>query len=200
MRTKFSWPAALLTVAAVMTAGCSTHREFRVASVGSDGSFEIAGDDDGWSHGARMTRTGSTRSLVASGNVLIGNGAPILNANLVNGTVTGILAPTGQTLVQLVNGTALVLNGVGGTAGDVVAIDLGAARVVAGPTRLVGANVLSTSAVTRVATGVTTSGTGTVRTVTAAVSGRSTGTRSVTSSVTSTVTGTVGGALPRPCC
>lgn len=200
MRIKSIWPAALLTLSAVMSAGCSTHREFRVASVGSDGSFEIAGDDDGWSQGARMTPASSQRSLVASGNVLIGSGAPILNANLVNGTVTGILAPTGQTLVELVNGTALVLNGIGGTTGDVVAIDLGAARVVAGPTRLVGVNVLSTSSVTRVATATTSSGTGAVRTVTGAVSGRSTGTRSVTGSVTNAVTGTVGGALPRPCC
>src|SRR3954469_23224258 len=121
---------------AVALAGCSTAHEFRVASVGS-GSGAAA---------AAPSPTPSVRPpSVVSGNVILGRGIGVVPAatqpGVVRGTVTGVLGPTGQTLVQLRNGTSLLVNAVGGALGDVVSINLAQGQVVGGPTSLVGVSI-----------------------------------------------------------
>ena len=199
---------ALVAAAALLSAGCATHREFRVAEIGSDGSFEIAGDEDSSIGTAPF---GGKSPLVASGNLLIGSGSQSV---LLGGTVVGTLESTSQTVVQLASGTSLLLNGIGGTLGDVVAIDPSIGRVVGGPVSLVGASVLGSSGGTQLAGGGSRGGSlvsvGGRNSPTSAVGAVARGTQTlvsgtsatgrVTGTVTNTATGAVNTALGRPCC
>jgi hypothetical protein len=190
---------ALCSIVAIASAGCSSHREFRVASIGSDGSFEIAGDEDD-SNTQSQARTRSRRApLVTSGNVLMGSGTGVLNAQLANGTVTGVLGRSGQTVVGLVNGTTVVLNGSGGSLGDLVSIDLGAGQVVGGPSSLVGVSVLASSSGTHQASVGSTSVTGgtSVNGVTS-VTGVTGGTGGTAVTGVTGVGATTGALLPAP--
>lgn len=101
--------------------------------------------------------------IVTAGNTVIGvagkhNGlAQIVNgvvpkSGILTGKVTAILAGTGQTLVHIGEGTGgsgsggLILDGVGGKLGALVALDLGKGKVIAAPEGsrgLIGLNVLA---------------------------------------------------------
>ena len=157
MRSRFS--VVLATAAALVLPACAHEREFRVAYVGSEGSAQIAGDDAGESGQ-------QSPPVVAAGNALLGpTGGPLgssVSPSLSNGTVTTILPSTQQTLVQLTNGTTVLLNGVGGSTPLVGTNVLNATntlgQVVNAPLSSVGAlvsPVTGTSAVTNV-TGTTT--------------------------------------------
>jgi len=186
---------SLFCVAAMAGGGCSSHREFRVASIGSDGSFEIAGDRDSSRGGSQAPTRSGRAPVVTSGNVLMGSGQAGVNAILASGTVTGVLGSGGQTVVGLVNGTTVVLNGSGGSLGDMVSIDLGSSQVVAGPTSLVGLKVLNANAGSQASVG-TTSGTGgTGLSSAGATTGSLLPAPSASGSVSGAVTGTVGGAV-----
>jgi hypothetical protein len=192
---------------AVALAGCSTAHEFRVASVGS-GSGAAAAAPSGPSPSVRPPS-------VVSGNVILGRGVGFVPAaaqpGVVRGTVTGVLGPTGQTLVQLRNGTSLVVNAVGGALGDVVSINLAQGQVVGGPTSLVGVSIgggthsaggqLVGVSVGGALVGGSSGGSNSLLPVNA---GQALGTVSssvtkITQPVTSTVT-TLGGALTHLCC
>jgi hypothetical protein len=88
-------------------------------------------------------------------------------AGIVTGTVTRVLDRTGQTLVNLGEGSGtggLILDGVGGKLGALVAIDLGKGKVIAAPEGskpLIGLNVLAQNP-----------GTGSLATVSAATGGK----------------------------
>ena len=173
--------------------GCSTTHEFRVAAVGDS------------SEAASETADGGTSSgplIVAAGNALLGPAGQLANApgvaggtGPVDGTVSAILLTTDQTLVQLSNGSTLLLNGLGGTLGDTVSVDLASGRVVGGPGSLVGTNVLTTGSAGGQLLSGTVGGNSLV--------GRSGVTRAPTAPVrsgTSTVTGIVNPLLGPGCC
>jgi hypothetical protein len=63
-------------------------------------------------------------------------------SGVVDGTVSAVLLTSGQSLVQLADGSSLLINSVGGALGDVVSIDVGKGQVVGGPNSLVGVSVL----------------------------------------------------------
>jgi hypothetical protein len=91
--------------------------------------------------------------IVASGNVLLGSagqittGGPVTAAaGVVNGTVSGVLLTTSQTVVRLADGPSVLVDGVGATLGDLVSIDLGQGQVVGGAKSLVGNTVPGVSA------------------------------------------------------
>ena len=123
---------------------------------GSSGSGSGTGAGTGSGSGA----TGSTNIIVAGGNVLVGaasqfaaltgatNGLVPLGGTL-NATVTAILGNSGHTLVELGNGTSLLVNGTGGNLGDVLSLNLGTGQVIGGPTGspLIGANILAANPV-----------------------------------------------------
>ncbi len=183
------------SVAALALGGCSTTHEFRVASVGDSSSEATA--DSGSSAGSA-----SLPLIVAAGNALLGPASQLTNTGggvsgtgLVDGTVSAILITTGQTLVQLSNGSTLLLNGVGGTLGDAVSIDLASGRVVGGPNTMVGANVLTTpTAGGQLVTATAGSNSLVGRTGAAPTATVPAGTG------TSTVTGVVNGVLRPGCC
>ena len=136
----------IIPLGSVLLAACAHEREFRVAYVGSEGSVELGGDQGGDSAGAGAM----TPPIVAAGNSALGPAGAVLTRGgqrgVVNGSVTSVLPSTNQTLVQLANGATVLLNGSGAALGDLVAIDLGAGRVVGGSTSLIGTNVLNRSA------------------------------------------------------
>lgn len=172
--------------------GCSTTHEFRVAAVGDSSSEAMSGTAAGGSPGAPL--------IVAAGNALLGSASQLANfgggagTGLVDGTVSAILLTTDQTLVQLSNGSTLLLNGVGGTLGDPVSIDLASGRVLGGPSTLVGANVLSNPMGGQLVTA-TIGGNSLVGT-----SGAARNPTTAVRSGTSTVTGVVNGVLGPACC
>lgn len=156
-------------------AACDSSGSYRVASVGTtavadtgsggtgDGAGGTAGGGTGSGSGATAgTGSGGTGSgalggnlLAASGNAVLGlaNAQTGLTAGLgvpadgvVSGTVNKILGATGQTLVQLGNGSTLILDGKGGALGSLVSIDLGQGKVIggsSGASPLIGVNVLA---------------------------------------------------------
>ena len=140
MKTKFKLMAPF---GAAFLVACAHEREFRVAYVGSEGSVEIGGDEGGNS---------ATPPIVAAGNAPLGPvgsavaGGATGQRGIVNGSVTSVLPSTNQTLVQLSDGATVLINGTGGALGDLVAIDLGAGRVVGGATSLLGTSVMNRSA------------------------------------------------------
>jgi len=187
-------PTARVTLAGFASllalGGCSTTHEFRVAAVGDSSSKAMSEVAAGGPAGAPP--------IVAAGNALLGPASQLANAGagagLVDGTVSAVLLTTDQTLVQLSNGSTLLLNGVGGTLGDPVSIDLASGRVLGGPSTLAGANVLSNPMGGQLVT-MTIGGNSLVGTSGAA--------RSPTTPVrsgTSTVTGIVNGVLGPACC
>lgn len=197
----------IIPLGSVLLAACAHEREFRVAYVGSEGSVELGGDQGGNSAGGGAV----TPPIVAAGNSALGPAGAVLTRSgagqrgVVNGSVTSVLPSTNQTLVQLANGATVLLNGSGAALGDLVAIDLGAGRVVGGSTPLLGTNVLNRSAsvgsLTRPLT------TAPLRTVGNLVNLRSgAGTNAVTSiiapvrSTTSTVTSILTKPLSGGCC
>ena len=134
---------ALVPMGSILLAACAHEREFRVAYVGSEGSAQIAGDDDAGPSPA-------ARPVVAAGNTLLGPAGTTwarggATRRVVNGSVTSVLPATNQTLVKLATGATVLLNGAGGTLGDLVSIDLGANRVVGGSRPLIGSTVLGGS-------------------------------------------------------
>jgi len=152
-----------------LTACADTNRSYRVASVGSAGSFSAdstpggsggstssGGTSVGSSGGSTGTGSGSSQTglIAATGNVLIGaatqyaglsgtvNGL-VPGSGILNGAVVGTLQSSGHTLVRLDTGTTVLLNGTGGGLGQLVSIDFGRGRVIGGPQPLVGVNVLA---------------------------------------------------------
>lgn len=145
------------------------------SSSGGSGSSSSSGGS-GSSSGGSSSSSGGTGSsggatglvgnlIVTAGNTVIGVAgkhdqlAQVVNGKLpatgiVTGTVTRVLDATGQTLVNLGEGSGtggLILDGVGGKLGALVAIDLGKGQVIAAPegsTPLIGLNVLAQSPAT----------------------------------------------------
>jgi hypothetical protein len=189
---------------------CSTTHEFRVASVG-DGARASA---DG------AASSGSTAPfIVASGNVFLGAGTLASPAGTApatgtaSGTISNVLTTTGQTVVELANGAFIVVDGLGGTLGDVVAIDFAQGQLIGDPVALVGQDVISASPVSNTLTGVSTA-TGDVLGGTSLSNGRTSsslfqsnagqllGTKGSTAVVTrpvTRITKTVTGTLPLCC-
>ena len=154
---------------ALVSCAADTTRTYRVSSVGASpagGSDDDSGGGDGsggngsGGGGGSGGVTSTTNILVAGGNVLVGaasqfaaltgvtNGLVPLGGT-VNATVTAILGSSGHTLVQLGNGTSLLLNGTGGGLGDVLSLNLANGQVVGGPSGspLIGVNVLAANPV-----------------------------------------------------
>lgn len=127
--------AVLIGGVALCLGGCSHEREFRVAYIGAESAPPSAGDE----------AVATAPPMVASGNSFLGPTAQLARSGVaggvVNGSVSGVLAGTSQTLVQLTNGASLLLNQTGAAVGDLVSIDLGAGRVISGPSALLGAPV-----------------------------------------------------------
>jgi hypothetical protein len=144
---------------ALVSCADDTTRTYRIASVGSQGSGGSDGGN-GNGNGNGGSNNGGGNIIVAGGNVLVGaaaqfaaltgatNGLVPLGGT-VNATVTAILGNSGHTLVELGNGTSLLLDGNGGHLGDVLALDLGSGRVIGGPagSPLIGVNVLAANPV-----------------------------------------------------
>lgn len=140
----------VLAVAALAASGCARHREFRVAYVGSEPYAAADSADGGPSHiapGAPL--------IVASGNMLLGPASQLVSpaggvptSGVVEGTVSLLLPVTDQMLVQLDDGSAVILDGTGAAPGEVVSIDLGTGIVISGPSSLVGASVSPQAATT----------------------------------------------------
>lgn len=194
--------ALYLPVSVLALSACAEDRTFRVSSVGSAGAAEMAANSAGESSGSGP--------IVASGNVLVGGAAQSGSAGWLvaamgsGGTLTGsistVLLDTSQTVVQLDNGTAFLLQGTGASVGDAVSINLASGQVVAGPQALVGTQVIATTTSTAgtLSSGATTAVLGTT--------GSSAGSQLLptqqtlsTGSATSPVTGTVTGLLTRCC-
>ncbi len=159
------------------------------SSGGSSSSSGGSGSSSGGSSGGSSSSSGGTGSsggtsglvgnlIVTAGNTVIGVAgkhdqlAQVVNgklpvAGIVTGTVTRVLDRTGQTLVNLGEGSGtggLILDGVGGKLGALVAIDLGKGQVIAAPEGskpLIGLNVLAQNP-----------GTGSLATVGAATGGK----------------------------
>lgn len=162
------------------------------SSSGGSSSSSSGGSSSGGSSsssGGSSSSSGGTSSsggatglvgnlLVTAGNTVIGVAgktdglAQVVNGKLpvtgiVTGTVTRVLDRTGQTLVNLGEGSGtggLILDGVGGKLGALVAIDLGKGKVIAAPEGskpLIGLNVLAQNP-----------GTGSLATVSAASGGK----------------------------
>lgn len=127
----------------------------------SGGSSSSSGGSSSSSGGSSGGTSGLVGNLiVTAGNTVIGVAgkhdqlAQVVNgklpvAGIVTGTVTRVLDRTGQTLVNLGEGSGtggLILDGVGGKLGALVAIDLGKGKVIAAPEGskpLIGLNVLA---------------------------------------------------------
>ncbi|WP_447726771.1 hypothetical protein [Sphingomonas koreensis] len=124
----------------------------------SSGGSSSSGGTPGASSGGGSGLAGNL--IVTAGNTVIGVAgkhdqlAQVVNGKLpatgiVTGTVTRVLDTTGQTLVNLGEGSGtggLILDGVGGKLGALVAIDLGKGKVIAAPEGskpLIGLNVLA---------------------------------------------------------
>ena len=154
---------------ALVSCADDTTRTYRVSSVGASpaggsdddsGGGGGSGSGNGSGSGSGGGVTSTTNILVAGGNVLVGaasqfaaltgvtNGLVPLGGT-VNATVTAILGSSGHTLVELGNGTSLLLDGTGGGLGDVLSLNLGSGQVVRGPngSPLIGANVLAANPV-----------------------------------------------------
>jgi len=184
----------LLSIAPVLAA-CSTTHEFRVASVGN-GSGSPATAQTSAPHQAAV--------MVASGNVLLGRTGQLLPTSgspIVNGRVAGVLASTGQTLVSLGGTTTVLINGVGGTLGDAVSINLAQGKVIGGPTALIGGQLAGTSAATTSLLGAATGRTSATSLLSNAgkTLGATTGTSAVTQTAGTTL-GTVAGPITHICC
>ncbi len=158
MRRMYLLALTGISLASISLVSCAddTTRTYRISSVGAP---TPASDDNGGSGGNGGSGTGTSGSgniLVAGGNVLVGaasqfaaltgatNGLVPLGGT-VNATVTAVLGNSGHTLVELGNGTSLLLNGNGGALGDVLSLDLASGRVIGGPagSPLIGLNVLA---------------------------------------------------------
>lgn len=187
-------PMSLLALSA-----CAEDRTFRVSSVGSASAAEIA-------ESSEEAGTGSG-AIVAAGNVLVGAGgqagspgwlaSAMSSGGVLTGSVSTVLLDSGQTLVQLENGTAFLLDGTSANVGDAVSINLASGQVVAGPPALIGADVLAAAPGNAAATTSTSAGAGPIRGALSGSAGQQTIT---TGSSTSTVTGTVNGLLMHGCC
>lgn len=177
-------------------------------SSSSSGGSSSGGSSSGGSSGGATGLVGNL--LVTAGNTVIGVAgkhdrlAQVVNGKLpatgiVTGTVTRVLDGTGQTLVNLGEGSGtggLILDGVGGKLGALVAIDLGKGQVIAAPEGskpLIGLNVLAQNP-----------NTGSLATVSAAtggklvaldVNGTTTGLLGTTKGVVTSTVGTVGNVL-----
>lgn len=229
------WPALVFaSTAALALAACESSGNYRVGWVGdnpppsssssSGGSSSSSGGSGSSSGGSSSSSGGATglvgNLLVTAGNTVIGVAgkhdglAQVVNgklpaAGIVTGTVTRVLDGTGQTLVNLGEGSGaggLILDGVGGKLGALVAIDLGKGQVIAAPEGskpLIGLNVLAQNP-----------GTGSLATVGAATGGKlvaldvngtlgsagllggaTGGLAGTTKGAVQTTTGTVGGLL-----
>src|ERR1044071_5766253 len=137
--------AALGSLALPALAACSTAHEFRVAAVGDPSTRPTT-------ENTAINGSADAPLIIAAGNSLLGSASRLTlvsgevpGTGLMNGTVSAILLTTNQTLVQLANGSSVLLSGVGGTLGDPISIDLGKGQVISGPNPLVGTNVLTSS-------------------------------------------------------
>ena len=168
--------APLLIVSFTMVA-CSTTHEFRVAAVGDTDAAELSeaappgpGAPLGppgilnpiGTPGAGVPGVGGPVGspgvnpplIVASGNVLLGSAGQLATpggtgstVGVASGTVSAVLLTTSQTVVQLADGAAVLVDGVGGTLGDAVSIDLAQGQVVGGPDSLIGNSLRGSAAV-----------------------------------------------------
>lgn len=143
----------LLAVAALSASGCARHREFRVAYVGSEPS--AAADPAAPVENSPLLPVSATPLIVASGNALLGPASQLVasttalpTVGVVDGTVSSVLLTTDQTLVQLTSGSSVIVDGTGAALGDVVSIDLGAGKVIGGPSSLVGVSISPQGATT----------------------------------------------------
>lgn len=124
----------------------------------SSGGASSGGASSGGATGGAGNLIGNL--IVTAGNTVIGaagktdrvvRGGVLPTAGVVTGTVTGILAKTGQTLVKVGEGAGgtgggLILDGVGGKLGALVGIDIGKGQVVSAPAgskALIGVGVLA---------------------------------------------------------
>jgi hypothetical protein len=195
----------LVCLSSILLAACSTEHEFRVAYVG-DGSAQATAA----SPGAPL--------VVAAGGALLGPAARTSlgtagqTGTMLNGTIAGVLPTTGQSVVQLTDGTTLLVNGVGGL-GQAVSVDVASARIIGGPNSLVGVSVLPSGGAGGQLASVSVGGVGgtalTVGTGPApsplprnpgAVLGAPSAVTSVVQPVTSTTSTIVNGTLGQICC
>ncbi len=184
----------------------------------SDGGGMGGGTGTGSGTGTGGTGTGGNGTaavgplgtvLVSAGNATIGLAgkhnalAETVNHTLpvatpVTGTVTGVLAKTGQTLVDLGGGRTAVLNSAKGILGEVVTLNLGSGNVVGASkgSSLLGVGVLSATpasgSLASVNLGTGAAGGGLVGGLTGGLAGGGTG-GGVVNTVATTVNGVVGG-------
>lgn len=210
-----SHPSVWLLSACLALTACSTQHEFRVAAVG-DGSANAT---------SQTTSTMPSAPLVvAAGNVLLGESARLgmvsavaPTSGVVDGTVSAVLLTSGQSLVQLSDGSSLLINSVGGALGDIVSIDVGKGQVVGGPNALVGVSVLPSGGAggqlasatvggtsIGIGTGLVGRTTGAAGNMVSGTAGQTLGTVSATTTLTqpvaTAVTAPISGTLGHLCC
>lgn len=144
----------ILATAVLVLSGCARHREFRVAYVGSEPSAAAAASAASADSSPLLAAQGAPL-IVASGNALLGPASQLVTSitavpttGVVDGTVSSLVLTTDQTVVQLTNGSSVILDGTGAALGDVVSIDLGIGKVIGGPSSLVGVSVSPEGATT----------------------------------------------------
>lgn len=197
-------------ISSLALAACSTTHEFRVAAVG-DTEAAAASGAAGPGAGAPL--------IVASGNVLLGPAGQLVTASgtgatsgIANGTVSGVLPTTTQTVVQLADGASILVNGVGGTLGDAVSLNVAQGQVIGGPVALLGNSLPGVSTGTGTVLGGTPvagatggagssgGGSGALPANPGQVLAPMPATTSVLQPVTAPITNSVGGTVSLPCC
>jgi len=202
-------PAFSSLIIALSVCACSTTHEFRVAAVG-----------DAEQADAEATSPAAESAIIAaSGNVILGPASrlsagqgSVAAGGTADGTVTQVLLSTGQTVVELAEGTSVIVDGLGGTLGDAVSVDLAQGQVIGGPQSLLGQNLTKVagtatslpgiSTARSLATG-TTSSNGAAGRLLRSNAGQLLGIRRTTATVTNTVTNvtnTLNGTLSGSCC
>lgn len=143
----------ILATAVLASSGCARHREFRVAYVGSEPPAAAASAAPADS--SPLLATQGAPLIVASGNALLGPASQLVTSitaaptsGVVDGTVSSLVLTTDQTVVQLTNGSSVILDGTGAALGDVVSIDLGTGKVIGGQSSLVGVSISPQGATT----------------------------------------------------
>ena len=138
----------LATPLLILLSACATH-EFGLEP-GGDAAADKSQD-------AQNAIAPGGSIIVAAGNILLGPAAALARSPSGFGAaagvgtadqtalVSGVLLSSGQTIVQLDSGAALLISGTGATSGDTVTLSPVTGMVTSGPVELIGSSVQSAS-------------------------------------------------------
>ncbi len=139
----------LATPLLLLLSACATEHEFGLEP-GGDAAADKPQD-------AQNAIAPGGSIIVAAGNILLGPAAALARSPSGFGTtaalgtadqtalVSGVLLSSGQTIVQLDSGAALLIGGTGATIGDTVTLSPVTGMVTSGPAGLIGSSVQSAS-------------------------------------------------------